>query len=388
MYVDNTARVKVNKLFTDWLNVSPGVRQGDNLSPVLFNLYINELAIELKKLNYGVDIGGKKVCLLLYADDIVIISENESDFQIQLDFINQWCKKWRLNINHNKSNVIHFRKRNDRQSNFVFLFGHLPIYTVQTYTYLEIVFDEHLTFSECIKTRTDAAGRALGGLISKCQKLKGLGYDSYCKLYDSLVVPVQDYGAEIWSIVNSKTAEKIHERAMRYYLGVHNLTPLPALYGEMGWSAVKYRHHVQILRFWNRLIKTPGHRLLKHIFQRDLALSTKPNWSHEVLKLFRLYDHFGDKNNPTICCLDRISKLTRELSEINWLNEVNQKPKLRTYILIKKTLNPSEYVKSYMSKHKRSLMAQSLTGILPLKIETGRFKKIRDTSSGKLRCLN
>ena len=33
-------------------------------------------------------------------------------------------------------------------------------------------------------------------------------------------------------------------------------------------------------------------------------------------------------------------------------------------------------------------MAQFLTGILPLKIETGCFKKSRDTSSGKLRCLN
>ena len=87
---------------------------------------------------------------------------------------------------------------------------------------------------------------------------------------------------------------------MRYYLGVHNLTPLPALYGEMGWPAFKYRHHVQILRFWNRLVKTLGHRLLKHIFQRDLALSSKPHWSHEVLKLFRLYDQVSDKNNPTI----------------------------------------------------------------------------------------
>ena len=261
LYVDNIARVKVNNLFTDFLlTVSSGVQQGDNLSPALFNLYINELAIELKKMNYGVDIGGKKVCLLIYADDIVIIAENESDLQIQLDFINQCCKKWRLNINHNKSNVIYFKKRNDRQSNFVFLLVHQPIYTVQTYTYLGFVFEEHVTFSECIKTRTDAARRALGGLISKCQKLKGLGYDSYCKLYDSLVVPVQDYGAEIWSIVNSKTAEKINEREMRYYLEVHNLTPLPALYGEMGWSVVKYRHHVHILRFWNRLIKTPRHR--------------------------------------------------------------------------------------------------------------------------------
>ena len=213
-------------------------------------------------MNYGLDVGGKKACLLLYADDIVIIAENVNDLQIQLDFMNQWCKKWRLNINHNKSNVIHFRKRNGRQSNFVFLFGHLPIYTVQTYTYLEIIFDENLTFSECIKTRTDAVGRALGGLISKCQELKGLGYDSNCKLCDCLVVSVQDYGAEIWSIVNSKTAEKNHEREMKYYLGVHNFTPLPALYGEISWSAVKYRHHVQLLRFWNRLIKTTGHRLL------------------------------------------------------------------------------------------------------------------------------
>ena len=49
-----------------------------------------------------------------------------------------------------------------------------------------------------------------------------------------------------------------------------------------------------------------------------------------VLKLFRLYNHVADKNNPTMCCLDRISKLSRELSEINWLNEVSQKPKLRT----------------------------------------------------------
>ena len=48
----------------------------------------------------------------------------------------------------------------------------------------------------------------------------------------------------------------------------------------------------------------------------------------------------------------------------------------------------TEYVKSYMSKHKRRLMVQFLTGILPLKIETGRFKKIWDTSSGKLRYLN
>ena len=59
--------------------------------------------------------------------------------------------------------------------------------------------------------------------------------------------------------------------------------------------------------------------------------------------------------------------------EVKGLNGVNQRPKSHTYILIKKTLNASEYVKSYMSKHKRSLMAQFLTGILSLKKEAGRL---------------
>ena len=61
----------------------------------------------------------------------------------------------------------------------------------------------------------------------------------------------------------------------------------------MGWSAVKYRHHLQILRFWIRFIKTPGDS-----FQRDLALSSNTNWSHDVLIVLELYDHVSDKNNP------------------------------------------------------------------------------------------
>ena len=175
MYVDNIARVKVNNLFTACFNVSSGVRQGDNLSPVLFNLYINELAIEFKKIELWCWYWRQKSLSINIRWRYCDYCRKWKRYSNQLDFINQWCNKWRLNIDYNKSNVIHFRKRNDRQSNFVFLFGHLPIYTVQTYTYLGIVFDEHLTFSECIKTRTDEAGRALGGLISKCLVSKRLG---------------------------------------------------------------------------------------------------------------------------------------------------------------------------------------------------------------------
>ena len=43
--------MKLNNLLSQWFKVNIGVRQGDNLSPTLFSLFINDLAIEIKK--YG-----------------------------------------------------------------------------------------------------------------------------------------------------------------------------------------------------------------------------------------------------------------------------------------------------------------------------------------------
>ena len=67
LYRNNVSCVKINNCNTEWFEISSGVRQGDTLSPSLFSLFINELAVELKNLNIGIDINGKTVCTLLYA---------------------------------------------------------------------------------------------------------------------------------------------------------------------------------------------------------------------------------------------------------------------------------------------------------------------------------
>ena len=65
MYDDNKSSILLNNLSTDWFNVPSGVRQGETLSPILFSLFINELAVGVKNLNLGIDIGGKKLSILL-----------------------------------------------------------------------------------------------------------------------------------------------------------------------------------------------------------------------------------------------------------------------------------------------------------------------------------
>ena len=73
MYESVKARIRVNgNKFTEGRNCSLGVKQGDICSPVLFSLYINELAVELiQNGRHGVVFDAYKLFTLSLADDIV-----------------------------------------------------------------------------------------------------------------------------------------------------------------------------------------------------------------------------------------------------------------------------------------------------------------------------
>ena len=78
LYTNTQSRVRLDNINTNWFQCNVGVRQGDNLSPTLLALFINDLAINLKALNKGVQIDNYNTsqCLLLYADDIALISSS------------------------------------------------------------------------------------------------------------------------------------------------------------------------------------------------------------------------------------------------------------------------------------------------------------------------
>ena len=109
LYQNVTSCVRINGYYTDWFDVAIGVKQGCLLSPLLFALFIDDLCTKLKGLSLGVQFGVEKLSLLLYADDIVILAENAQDLQVMLNVVYSWCYKWRIELNCQKSRVIHFR---------------------------------------------------------------------------------------------------------------------------------------------------------------------------------------------------------------------------------------------------------------------------------------
>ena len=111
MYSVVKSRVKYdNKLGTEFF-CSLGVRQGECLSPMLFSLFLNDLEEVFATEGYGgLDVGTFKLFMLLYADDIVIFSKNAEELQVGLDVLVNYCNRWKLKVNVDKTKIMVFRK--------------------------------------------------------------------------------------------------------------------------------------------------------------------------------------------------------------------------------------------------------------------------------------
>ena len=70
--------------------IKKGVRQGCVLSPMIFNLYIEEAIKEFKnKIDTGIQIQGQKIAMLRFADDVALLGSNKKELEDTLNGTNQ-----------------------------------------------------------------------------------------------------------------------------------------------------------------------------------------------------------------------------------------------------------------------------------------------------------
>ena len=99
MYAEVLSCVQVNDNITDWFSVEKGVKQGCILSPMLFSMFINDLAHYINSLGTGIVCGDVRLAILLFADDIALMAESEVELQKLLDGLSAWCFKLNCQIN-------------------------------------------------------------------------------------------------------------------------------------------------------------------------------------------------------------------------------------------------------------------------------------------------
>ena len=372
LYKETVSCIQINNLRSDWFATLQGVRQGDNLSPTLFGIYVNDLAIELKNMNLGVKLGDIHICILLYADDIVLVSENEENLQCMLNHVQNWCYKWQMKVNIEKTKIVHFRNKRKKKWQFNFEINDCSLEIAKDYRYLGVIFDEYLDFEKCAKTLSDAAGRALGCIINKFKQYKNIGYETFTKLYNSGVNTILDYGASIWGFGNHKYGQQVQNRAIKYFLGVHKNAPNLAIQSEMGWLNVQYHFYICAFRYWNRLLKINEDRLTKRVFEYQLSNFNSQSWCgnlYSMLEELKKTDYIIDGKMVN---LGNIKEDLFDLMHCYWSNNIGFKPKLRNYTKFKQDINMENYLLK-STRSQRSLLAQLRIGILPLQVEVGRY---------------
>ena len=80
IHTNNYTRIKIKGKLEGRIPVNQGIHQRDSLSPLLFNIVMNEIIKDLKGLQ-GYSLGDENVNTVCYADDATLVADNEDDLQ-------------------------------------------------------------------------------------------------------------------------------------------------------------------------------------------------------------------------------------------------------------------------------------------------------------------
>lgn len=103
-YQDCVTRVEIGDRQTPEIDMRVGVKQGDPMSPLLFNLAMDPLIHGLERLGKGLSVSGTKVTTLAFADDLVLVSDSWQGMAHNLGILEAFCDKTGLKVKPSKSN--------------------------------------------------------------------------------------------------------------------------------------------------------------------------------------------------------------------------------------------------------------------------------------------
>ena len=107
MYEKTKLSVRLPRGITKFFPSNIGLKQGCNMSPILFNRFINDInEVFDVRFCHPVTLSNIKLSNLLYADELILISETRTGLQLFLDNLQAYYQKWNLTVNNKKTKVM------------------------------------------------------------------------------------------------------------------------------------------------------------------------------------------------------------------------------------------------------------------------------------------
>ncbi|KAI5734139.1 hypothetical protein M8J77_003012 [Diaphorina citri] len=191
LYRNQTTHIEINKEM-EQAEIKKGVRQGCNISPYLFNIYIEKAIEESKEVCTGIVLNGVRVQMLRFADDIAVLAPDEQNLKRSLECMDEVLNKYKMKINMRKTEIMACTKETEAVN---ILVNRKPIKQTKTFKYLGS------TITENAKSTTDVKQRIAQAKVAFLKKKTLLCSNNInINIRKTLVWSVALYGSETWTI--------------------------------------------------------------------------------------------------------------------------------------------------------------------------------------------
>ncbi|OWF46235.1 RNA-directed DNA polymerase from mobile element jockey [Mizuhopecten yessoensis] len=374
---------------SDLFNCEIGLKQGENLSPFLFAIYLNDLETYLVEKNVNCLQTIDKLCIdnigvylklfiILYADDTVLFSETPDGLQLALNEFEQYCNTWKLTINSGKTKIVIFSKRKCARTPH-FTLCNVELEILEGYTYLGLFFNFSCSFFKARKKIVEQAQKSVFAVYKKLRNIS-LPVDLQLKIFDSLIMPVLLYSSEIWGFENTNIIEKIHLQFCKYILNVRKSTPNFIVYGELGRYPLDIEIKCRIIVFWHKLITSS--KLSSTIYKLMYTLHENGTmlfkWLAYVKDIFSQtgLNYVWYYQSTCSFSKDEIKRLVKSRLKDQfiqkWFDNILNSSRGQTYSILKTKFEQEKYLIK-LNTNDRKIMCKFRSCNMHLPIEKGRW---------------
>lgn len=307
---DRTAQVRFQGVLSDKLPFELGTPQGSILSPLLFNLLMEDMVCQTYT---------QYTTVMSYADDIVIVNTNPSEESLTEDLsqIEKCCDRLGLKISAKKSKILHFKSINKHyEPPFSLNIQNENLEWVKEYKYLGIILDNRLCLSKHVDAIKDRITARLNVMRAISGHKGGASYHVLKTFYCAAVRSVIEYGNTALSLASKTQLEeldKLQNKALRLITRAPIWTNISTLEHVTNIDPLHIRRTESNLKVLDKTMRDqshPNHKPLVSLFQNRSAGYVAKSWNSIAREIW----NSSKLSMPTIECSNPLPPWASEIA--------------------------------------------------------------------------
>ena len=319
-------RVIIRGQHSLWGLIKAGVPQGSVLGPLLFLIYINDIA---DNLTCKIKLFADDTTLYLTFDDQDIVKANLEE---NLNRISEWANQWIVSFSPTKTKSMTVSFKNKKSKPITF--NNSELEEVSEYKHLGLTFSSTLSWNTHIQN-------LVGDVAKMSNVLKRLKYSLDRKtletIYTAFIRPKLEYASHIWDNCSKKDADLLESFQLdvaRTVTGARKGTSHNLLYVETGWQTLSTRRKNSKLSNFHRIVHGTAPEYLSSLLpeNRD-AMYNLRNPSNYTVPKARTQTYKSSFIPDTILLWNSLPAATKEIEDIDMFKKqiIEKKPDRSLY---------------------------------------------------------